>query len=312
MSLQSPTPSLRSPRQADAFPSPSAVAVGGSLSGAAWVPSTGDRPGVAGPSPLLSLFHLPPPYAQRTPLRFPAGPSRDPLPFGTVVGIEVGGTIHDWAAFEQAILAVRRQAVTAPLVLMIDPRAEDLIFFATRVARLPVRAVLFRGESFDRTLRRQLTHPSNLAEDVVEWLALRGTRLTPVTAHLIRQIFARAPDYHEVVPLLREMGNPESSARFRCRKKRLPSPGRWLHAARALRTAFRMQAEPDRPLLALAHELGYADHSALSNQMLRVFRLRPGAVRRILGWEWLLDRWLAEEAGKARRPPARRDRADEN
>ncbi len=200
------------------------------------------------------------------------------------------------------VLSVRRQAVACPVVLMIDPQAEDLLFAATRMARLPVRAVLFRGEPIPGTLRRQITRPPNLAEDVVEWMGLRGVRLTPVTAHLIRQIFARASDYQEIVPLLREMGNPESSARFRCRKKRLPSPGRWLHAARALNAAFRIQSDQGRSLLRIAQELGYADHSALSNQMLRVFRLRPGAVRKILGWEALLDRWIAAEAGKRRSP----------
>lgn len=318
MFVQLRSPTVRSPRQADLYNAgPFPPPVDGAVSPAASTPGRTGGAGAAGAAaharrPSISLFHLRPPYAEASPYRLLGGAERDPLPFGAILGVEIRGSVPDWSELERTILALRRQAVAAPLVLVIDPEAEDLIFVATRVARLPVRAVLFRGEPLDGTLRRQITRPSSLPDDVVEWLSLRGTRLTPMTAELIRQIFAHASEHHEIVSLLREMGNPESSARFRCRKKRLPSPGRWLHAARALNTAFRMQAEPSRPLLQLAHELGYADHSALSNQMLRVFRMRPGAVRRILGWEWLLDRWLAAEAGKTRKPARPRDRLAEN
>lgn len=264
-----------------------------------------------GTAPGMSLFRLAPPYVDRLPLR-DVPRAGEELPFGSAIGVEVTLSTPNWAEVERTVQAVRRQIVVVPVVLMIDPRAEDLLLVAARVARLPVRAVLFRGEPIPVTLRKQMTRPANLAEDVVDWLGLRGVRLTPMTAHMIRQIFARAGDFREVVPLLREMGNPESSARFRCRKKRLPSPGRWLHVARALDTAFRIQADPERPLLGLAHDLGYADHSALSNQMHRIFRLRPGAIRRTLGWEWLLDRWLTAEAQKVRRPSRRGDAAASN
>jgi AraC-like DNA-binding protein len=46
------------------------------------------------------------------------------------------------------------------------------------------------------------------------------------------------------------------------------------------------------PLLTVAVEGGYSDHSSLSRQSLRLFGVRPGAIRPTLGWEWLLDRWL--------------------
>ena len=308
MSLSTITSSVSSPRLAETYnallPLASSLPARGGDAAAAGRPvlARALHPGRASG---ISLFSLRPPYTDRLALRAPEGSEAEALAFGAIVGIEVWGPVTDWSELERTIVSLRRRWVASPLVLTIDPQAEDLLFVATRVARLPVRAVLFRGEPISDTLRRQVTRPSNLAEDVVEWLGLRGVRLTPVTAHLIRQIFARAPNFHEIVPLLREMGNPESSARFRCRKKRLPSPGRWLHAARALNAAFRIQAEQGRSLLRIAQDLGYADHSALSNQMLRVFRLRPGAVRRILGWEPLLDRWLAAEAGKSRRSPPR-------
>ena len=253
----------------------------------------------AGRNPRLVPFRIAPPYQERVSLRAAPGTDME-VPFGSVLGLEVTGAASDWLEIERAVDTLRRLSTVTPVVLMIDPHAQDLLYVASRAARLPVRAVLFRGEPTAGPLRQQMTQPARLETDVLEWLALRGVRLTPMTAHLIGQIFSHASRYNEVVPLLRDLGNPESSARFRCRKKRLPSPGRWLHVARALRAAFRIQAEPNRSLLALAHELGYSDHSALSNQMQRVFRLRPGEIRKVLGWEWLLDRWLVAEAAKSR------------
>jgi AraC-like DNA-binding protein len=156
-----------------------------------------------------------------------------------------------------------------------------------------VRAVLLRGQAPALPLRRQLTRPINLPDQVVDWLASRGLRMSPALADLLRQIFASARHHHELSSLCREIGAVESSARFRCSKKRLPSPSRWLQAARGLHAIFRLQAEPERSLLHIALDLGYADHSALSHQIQRTFRVRPGAVRGVLGWEWLMDRWLA-------------------
>jgi AraC-like DNA-binding protein len=56
--------------------------------------------------------------------------------------------------------------------------------------------------------------------------------------------------------------------------------------------ALRLQAARREPLLTVAVECGYSDHSSLSRQSLRLFGVRPGAIRDTLGWEWLMDRWM--------------------
>ena len=71
-----------------------------------------------------------------------------------------------------------------------------------------------------------------------------------------------------------------------------------------------LQADPDRPLFDAALDLGYSDASSLSRQMVRVFGLRPGVARSVLGWEPLLDRWLALEANEPRLRPAWADSLD--
>lgn len=243
------------------------------------------------------LWCVQPPYDRD---RLLGGAVAAGLPAGAVLILDVHPVPEDRAAIEAAIRAVKALAPSTPVVLRAAADIADLLALATMGPGLPAQGVLLRGQALAASLRSQLTRPQNLPEQVGEWLRRKGVRTAPALADLIRQIFAGAARHSEVSSLCREIGAVESSARFRCAKKRLPPPSRWLQAARALNASLRLQAEPDRPLLPLALELGYADHSALSHQIRRTFDVRPGEVRRVLGWEWLLDRWF-ERARDRRR-----------
>lgn len=212
---------------------------------------------------------------------------------GTVLIMDVHPIPEDPTVVARALRSVKTMAPSAPVVLRAAADIDDLLLLATIGSELPAQGVVLRGQNLAISLRSQLTRPHNLPEQVSAWLARKGVRTAPALADLIRQIFTRAPHHSEISSLCREIGAVESSARFRCAKKRLPPPSRWLQAARALHASLRLQADPERALLPLALELGYADHSALSHQIRRTFGVRPGEVRRVLGWEWLLDRWLA-------------------
>lgn len=232
-----------------------------------------------------------PPYDRDHPLH-PGAPQQ--LPVGAVLILEASPVPRELASVDSALRRVRRSAPSTPVVLRTSPDLENLLHLASMGATLPIQGVMLRGQPLAATLRTQLTRPRNLPDEVTAWLDLKGIRMAPALADLIRQIFLRAPHHAELSSLCREIGAVESSARFRCSKKRLPPPSRWLQAARALHASLRLQAEPDRALLPLALELGYADHSALSHQLRRAFGVRPREVRRALGWEWLLDRWFAQ------------------
>ena len=75
----------------------------------------------------------------------------------------------------------------------------------------------------------------------------------------------------------------------------LPVPSHWLHFVRILRTALRLQSTEDT-LFTIACDLGYPDGFALSNQMRRLTGVRPTSARDCLGWEWLIESWLRQEA----------------
>lgn len=156
-----------------------------------------------------------------------------------------------------------------------------------------MRAIVGTDEPLGDALRPILTCPDDLGDDVVEWLALRGRTLAPVSAALVRQVVGQAHRFGQLGHLLAAMGESERTARHRLHGHGLPPPSAWYQMARALHGALRIQARPDAALAALALELGYADRSGLSWQLTRAFGVTPVAVRGTLGWEWLLDRWHA-------------------
>lgn len=183
---------------------------------------------------------------------------------------------------------------TGPVVLRLCRAQERVIArVAYAAAQVHARAVVLEHEPLLETLRTLLSRPLDLSEDVSEWLDLRGVSMPPRLTRVIREAI-RQPDSALHV-MLRDLGEGERGTRNRFRELGLPAPSRWMTMARALRVALHLQANPGDPLMSISFELGYADHSALSRHLRKVFGLTPGAIRATLGWEWLLDRWLQRE-----------------
>jgi AraC-like DNA-binding protein len=130
-------------------------------------------------------------------------------------------------------------------------------------------------------------------DEVIDWTRSRGLRLNAGGESLIRLLVEQASQHESLTGLLAAAEVPDTSARFRMHKKRLPPPSRWFQLARALHAVALLRAERDTDIATIARALGYSDHSALSQLTHRAFGLRPGLTRYRPGWEWLLDRWLA-------------------
>lgn len=231
------------------------------------------------------------PYDRLEPIAVLPSPEAGHRP-GTVIGILINRPAEDFARLETMIQTVQAASPLTPVVLMLGVGLEDGLLLSSRAARLGVRSIASERETVRSALRRTLTERAGLAGEVVDWLGRYGVRLSPLVATLVSQIVGLAPRCENLGTLLAAVGVPETSARFRMSKKRLPPPSRWFQAARALHAALAIQAEPEVSLLRIAHRLGYADHSALSQLVHRSFRVRPGAIRGTLGWEWLMARWV--------------------
>lgn len=219
---------------------------------------------------------------------------------GAIFGLEVGARPYDLELLRCRLLRLRQHHPAVPVVLRLgrdlDVEAAHLIQVA---AQLHIRGVVVDGDPIRDTLCRFLTEPVDLGADVVEWFSLRWRAMPPQLADLIRKIFLYGPTKAAVEKLFSDLGESTRTARARCRKLALPPPSGWLQAARAVHAALCLQRAPSTPLLELAMELGYSDHSALSHQLMRLFGAPAGAIRRTLGWEWLLDSWLTRWSERA-------------
>lgn len=212
---------------------------------------------------------------------------------GSIFGLELGPRPWDLETLKQDLLRLRQQHPAVPVVLRLR---EDLDVEAAHViqvaAQLHVRGVIVDGDPIRETLCRFLTEPVDLAADVVEWFSLRRPAAPPQFVDLIQKIFRHGETKAALQNLLGDLGESARTARARCRKLALPPPSNWLQAARAVHAALCLQRARSTPLLELAMDLGYSDHSALSHQLMRLFGASASAIRETIGWEWLLDSWL--------------------
>lgn len=192
----------------------------------------------------LCILH--PPYTTIRSLAELEVPDPHYLKSGSVLAIRSDELFSDSSKLPGLIASLRSQAPLAPIVLWLGDRSPNVLRLTLHAGRLGVRGVILDDEPVEPALRRSLTRPVDLGGDVVEWLPLRGLRLSPAVAHLLTEVFNRAPRHAEVSTLLKEIHVPESTARSRLRKRRLPAPRRWLQTARALHAALRIQAEPGK------------------------------------------------------------------
>lgn len=239
----------------------------------------------------LVVFGIQPPYRDFTHLPKLDDGAVNRLTDGSVLAVKIACPTYDWLFLPDVVPALRARFPALPVILLVEQRGnEDVARLIGRAGKLNVRAVIAEGDRIRETLHPIFTQPVDLAGDVMEWIHLRGVFLSPMLSHLVREIVARAPRHSELGDLLAEIRVPETSTCSRFRKRGLPAPNRWHQIARALHAALRIQAEPEKSLLRIAGELGYSDHSALSQQIHRAFGVRPGVLRGMLGWEWLMER----------------------
>jgi hypothetical protein len=211
---------------------------------------------------------------------------------GTIVGVQVHRPEIDIAALQVLIREQSQRSPFCPVVVLLQLPPEEGLVVASRLAPLRLRAVVPQGPLMGSILRDALTDRATLPRDVIAWLRLRSVRLNSHVADLLERLFTDAPAHATVASLLQTHRIPESTARFRLRKKSLPPPSQWFQLARALHAALRLQAEPDASMVVVARQMNFADHSALAHLLRRSLGVRAREIRSTWGWEWLLHRWL--------------------
>ena len=247
-------------------------------------------------SPPLSLFA--PPYKELEPFPLTLPPDGEPLSLGSALiwQLSEGG----WG---QVFRAVRARAGGVALVMILPPadRLESVpaLLEASEQCR-PHSVLPHHGRPAPEDLRAVLRRPpEDLPMEFTDYLAWRGIQVDMDTRRLVRRTVELSSELRTVTGLARALYMSRRALGRRFLKRGLPVPSHILHFARLLRASIALQTT-SAPLFEIACDLGYPDGFALSNQMLRLTGLRPTTVRRLLGWEWIVEAWLRTEAGEGK------------
>lgn len=242
------------------------------------------------PAPSVSLFH--PPYQGLT--AFDHDWSRYQLPprgLALVWNLASSQKEH-----EDRLIAARPYGV--PLfVILPDPEDIQRVFPVLR--RLPAlnpRAVIPCGlpVRMDHLRRMLADPPTKLPTSITSYLYNRG-----VIGDRLRSQIERVIEYSahvkSVAQLARRMYVSRRTLGRHFVEEGVPVPSHWLQFARLLRVGIALQVEGITVGRAAAR-FGYPDGFTLSNQMKRLLDCRPSEIKELLGWEWIVETWISQEA----------------
>jgi AraC-like DNA-binding protein len=205
--------------------------------------------------------------------------------------------VADAASLAGLVESLRRRFPASPVALWIPQAAPEHVIDLARAATAShVRAILGGPASNPERLRFELTHSQGLSAFVLRWAFDAGYLRQGTVETEIRALLDAPPNVRTLQKLASERQEATRTWRSRLRQLGLPTPRAWLGLAHTLHQAFYLQRNPHQPLAVLADRLGFSDVTLMSHRFQHVFRMRPGAVRGLLGAEPLLHRWFQGSA----------------
>lgn len=228
--------------------------------------------------------------------------SLDPLQLGELASTSVRGTALVWDLLDGIDAVALKAAASRPrgmaLMVMLPPPenvSSDVPVFEIVESCRPHSILPHHPrhcvDEWSTLLRRL---PPDLPSEIVDHLVWTGTRIDLSTRHILRRILELSTELRTVSGLARSLYMSRRALGRRLLQRELPVPSHWLHFGRVLRVALKLQASGDN-LFSVASSMGYPDGFALSNQMHRLTGVRPSEARAALGWEWLVEAWMARE-----------------
>lgn len=136
--------------------------------------------------------------------------------------------------------------------------------------------------------------PRALAVVVTEYLALRGVLRTEDARKEVQRLLELSGELVSVSQLARRMYTSRRTLGRHFAAWGLPVPSHWLQVGRLLHACAHLQCERTA-VFRIAARMRYPDGFTMSNQMKRLLGYRPSEVRKLLGWEWIVESWLQRE-----------------
>lgn len=239
----------------------------------------------------LHLFQ--PPYQTLRPISMDWLPGPN-VPRGEAIVWCMKGT--EAAAEECTALMSRRHGL--PLIVILSPPAElgGASACLRRLNDLRPKGVLpYVDIDAIGALRSVLyAPPVRIGQSLAGYLTGRGLLDDDDVRDYVCQIFDLAPRVRSVSKLSSMLCMSRRTLGRHFAVAGLPVPSHWLQFARLLHAAFHLQRNGPS-VFHVACKLGYPDGFTMSNQMKRILGLRPSEIRGVLGWEWIVERWLRRE-----------------
>ncbi|NJD08927.1 MAG: helix-turn-helix domain-containing protein [Gemmatimonadetes bacterium] len=197
---------------------------------------------------------------------------------------------------EYAWLASRPAGL--PLIVLL-PHPDDIdrtVPLLRRVRELRPRAVVPGAVlGTPEHLRALLAAPPrSVAGAVTEFLRHRGVLRSDAARREVHRVMELAPEVVSISQLARRLYTSRRTLGRHFSEWGLPVPSHWLQFGRLLHVCMHLHAE-STAVFRLAARARYPDGFTLSNQMKRLIGYRPSEVRRLLGWEWIVEAWLEKE-----------------
>ncbi|MEJ2187093.1 MAG: helix-turn-helix domain-containing protein [Gemmatimonadota bacterium] len=239
----------------------------------------------------LHLFR--PPYQSVRPIPVEWLPGPD-MPRGEAVVWCMRGTVQSMD--ECSALEERRHGV--PLIVILPPPVEiaGVRDCLRRIDQLRPKGVLPHVDIDAVGALRSVLYapPVRVGQSLAGYLTGRGFLNDDTIRGYVSQIFDAAPQVRSVSKLSSMLCMSRRTLGRHFATAGLPVPSHWLQFARLLHAVFQLQHNGPS-VFHVACRLGYPDGFTMSNQMKRVLGIRPSEIRGVLGWEWIVERWLRRE-----------------
>lgn len=242
--------------------------------------------------PMIALFA--PPYDGFQPITTSwSAPSIPPR------GLALVWWLRDGAAQEEQFQWLYDRPRGLPLFLVLPPAKEiaRTMPLLEYVTELNPHSVLPSGKLTTPAHLRELLcrPPRQLASAVTTYLVRRNLLTTDEVRREVQRLLECIPEVRSISKLARRLYTSRRTLGRHFSAVGLPVPSHWLQFGRLLYVVLHLQSDP-AAVFRIASRAGYPDGFTMSNQMKRLLGCRPTEVRSHLGWEWVIEAWIRQEA----------------
>ena len=207
--------------------------------------------------------------------------------------------VHDAEAQRREMARILERPAQLPLAVVLPPAdaIEPAVPLIEEMPALRPRIVLptRRLATADRLRYLLAQIPPNMPRALVDHLRFRALLPTPRVREEVTRILELSPTTRSISALSRRMYTSRRTLGRVFSHAGLPAPSHWLQFGRLMHVAAQIQNDADTPINTVALRAAYPDGFTMSNQMKRLFGVRPSEVRERLGWEWVVESWIGEE-----------------